>query len=381
MAPRFHTRDAVLILSTSHQSQLHLLDHTPSVETYYFSQKKVFVSGSESITALKTDQTTLITISSQNKQSILSETVIEKLTEKNSGIQFIFMHQRGSAHYIFCRDCNFVFSCPECHGSLTFHTRINELQCHTCKYHSPLFTTCFSCQGTNIAMYGTGTEAIEKELKKIFPERNIIRIDSDEPLSDQLIFKEKQTIVIGTQFAWNKLVWKDINLMIYADTDIALTIPEYKTNEHLWYSIRSAEYYLPEEAELYIQTRKPEHLVFSFLTHPEGFYEYELKERRKFKFPPFAYIIKLYYGGTTQTQGEQEAQKIKSKLQDLTNSSQNITISGPIAMKPHVRKKKYWYVLIVKVDYQYYKRDSKRILSHIPDQWKVDLNPNSLLSY
>jgi primosomal protein N' (replication factor Y) len=230
-------------------------------------------------------------------------------------------------------------------------------------------------------MYGTGTEAIEKELKKIFPERNIIRIDSDEPLSDQLIFKEKQTIVIGTQFAWNKLVWKDINLMIYADTDIALTIPEYKTNEHLWYSIRSAEYYLPEEAELYIQTRKPEHLVFSFLTHPEGFYEYELKERRKFKFPPFAYIIKLYYGGTTQTQGEQEAQKIKSKLQDLTNSSQNITISGPIAMKPHVRKKKYWYVLIVKVDYQYYKRDSKRILSHIPDQWKVDLNPNSLLSY
>jgi primosomal protein N' (replication factor Y) len=220
-------------------------------------------------------------------------------------------------------------------------------------------------------MYGTGTEAIEKELKKIFPERNIIRIDSDEPLSDQLIFKEKQTIVIGTQFAWNKLVWKDINLMIYADTDIALTIPEYKTNEHLWYSIRSAEYYLPEEAELYIQTRKPEHLVFSFLTHPEGFYEYELKERRKFKFPPFAYIIKLYYGGTTQTQGEQEAQKIKSKLQDLTNSSQNITISGPIAMKPHVRKKKYWYVLIVKVDYQYYKRDSKRILSHIPRPEKL----------
>ena len=382
MAPRFHTRDAALLLSIHHRAQLHLIDHTPSVEIFYFTEKKVFNPSSEPLKPLKIDRTTLINISSQSRQSLLNETVIDKLSQIQTGTQFIFMHQRGSAHYIFCRDCNFVIVCPECGNSLTFHARTNELRCHTCHYHSPLFTACPSCHGTNIGMYGTGTEVVEKELKTLFPEKNIVRCDSDNE-NDKILTSSEQTstIIIGTQYAWNRIHWDDINLMIIPDVDVALTIPEYKTNEHLWYSIRSAEAFLPEDAELLIQTRKPDHPVFSHLTNPSGFYEHELAERKKFKFPPYAYILKLYYGGSSQAESLQEARRLCRKLKDLTNTSQNITISEPIAMKPFIRKKKFWQVLIIKINYEHYKRDCKLLLSVVPSTWKVDLNPNSLLSF
>ena len=378
MAPRFHARDASLLLSTCHKAKLHLLDHTPSMETYYFSSKNIFSSAIKKVVPMAQDRTLLIHTSAQ-QPSLLHETVLEKLSDSKR-VSFIFTPQRGSAHYIFCSDCNFVFVCPECGGNLTYHAKNNEIKCHNCKYQTLLFSTCAKCGGLSIRARGIGTESVEKELRKIFPEKEVIRLDSDDKTRKYLALPN-QGIIIGTQFAWNKIEWRKIDLMAFVDIDSTLTIPEFKTNEHIWYSLRQAQYLLPEHAELCVQTRKPDHLVFSSLMRPEFFYEKELQERKKFFYPPFVFILKLYHGNQDKEQSEVAAQNLHSKLKNLTKNSQNITIMSPLSMKPLFRNKKYWIAIVVKISFASYKRDSKHILAHIPSEWKVDLNPNSLLSF
>jgi primosomal protein N' (replication factor Y) len=380
MAPRFHARDIALLLSTCHQAKLHLIGHTLSVETYYFLQKGVFTSTLASrINSLKIEQTTLVHqhYTQKGNNSFLVENVLEKINGLHEGITFLFMHQRGSAHYIFCKDCNTAFTCEMCHNSYTYHARIKKLVCHACKYSTLLIVTCTSCGGNNIAMYEAGTEAVEGELKKMFPNRIVLSIDSDtKPLQ---IDYTKPTIIIGTQFAWNKINWMKVRCMVFVDTDLTLSIPEYKSYEYLWYSIRNAQYLLSSEAELLIQTKKPEHFIFTSLVKPDEFYTQELSERRKFSYPPFAYIVKLFYGCPYQEAAEIEARRLYRKLKELTSTSQTITISPPLAMKPYFTKKKYWNAVIIKINYRFYKRDIKWLLKQVRDEWKVDLNPNSLL--
>jgi primosomal protein N' (replication factor Y) len=381
MAPRFHARDACLMLSSHHKARLHLLDHTPGIETSFFSSKNVFEPKTAIISPLAKERTFIIH-SSPGRTSLLDETILEKIATQ-AQTTFVFTPQRGSAHYIFCRDCNFSFSCPNCSGNLTFYERAHEVRCHNCKFTSPSLCVCPQCRGTSIGTYGIGTESIEKELKKSLPEKKIIRIDNEK----SSLFKKSierilgEQIIVGTQFAWNKIDWKKIGLMVYANIDSTLMIPEFKKNEHIWYSLRQAQYSLPENAELLIQTRKPEHPVFSALVNPELFYENEIKERKKFSYPPFAFLVKLYHGSTNQDSGQAEASRLHHQLKNLTKNSQNITIMSPLPMKPFFRNKKFWHVIVVKVGYAGYKRDSKYILSQLPANWKVDLNPNSLLSF
>ncbi|MBP6859920.1 MAG: primosomal protein N' [Candidatus Magasanikbacteria bacterium] len=385
MAPRLHTRDAALFLSKSHNAELIFTAHTPSVETLFFAQKKVYTSPSAEITAIQ-KPIEIIDMRTQRRLknfSLLSHDLLEAYKKIKTGDIFFFINRRGTVSYVGCRDCGTVLKCPSCNLSLTYHQSTNQLSCHYCHYTTTMPLRCATCQGTNVNMYGAGTQLAEDLIKKITAHsdtRAIIRIDSDENDLEKLK-KPGDKIIIGTQMAWAHIDWSNIKLMAFLDADSSLFIPEYKIVENLWQQIRDAQFNLSPNSDFVIQTSHPEHLVFASLFDPASFYKEQLEERRALGYPPFKFLVKFATGTTTAQTAAEETEKLATKLTQLTKNTSDITILGPWETSPHHYNGQYWYVILAKIGYENYKKNTKLLLSETPDSWKIDPNPNSILSF
>lgn len=387
MAPRFHTRDAALFLSKHHGAELSLVSHTLSVESYYFAKNKVYdINGDLKIKSLnKTAE--IINMKSERRggnYSLISIDALNELKKAKTGDVIFFLNRRGTASYVGCRDCGNVLKCPNCKLSLTFHQSKNALNCHYCKFNEPMPAVCKMCGGTNVAMFGAGTQLAEELIKKITVKtsetRPIIRIDSDKNDLEKLD-NERSKIIICTQLALPHLNWDKIKLFVFLDADAPIFIPEYKIIENLWQQLRDAQYKLPIESVLLIQTGHPEHLVFKSLYDPENFYAAQLSERRVLGYPPFKYLLKLLIGNAKTALAEKEAAKTYNDLLGLTKTNFGIKILGPFETSPHYYGGQHWQVILAKINYESYKQNTKLLLARVPENWKIDPNPNSLLCF
>ncbi len=386
MAPRFHTRDAALFLSRHHGATLSLLSHTLSVESYYFAKNKVYNTANDLEIKALNKTTEIVDMKSERRSgnySLVSVDVLNELKKTKTGDVVFFLNRRGTAGYVGCQDCDNVLKCPSCKLSLTYHQNTNTLNCHFCKYSEPMPTICKKCQGVNVTTYGSGTQLAEELVKKITEKindpRQIIRVDSDESSLDKLDTKEDK-IIIATQLAWPYLKWDKIKLLVFLDADGALFIPEYKIIENLWQQLRDAQYKLSAGAGFFIQTSYPEHLVFKSLYSPNLFYSEQLAERRVLGYPPFKFMLKLMTGNQKAGILEKEAQKTKTDLLNLTKGNSGIKILGPLETSPYYHNGQYWQVILAKISYEHYKQSAKLLLKHVPEDWKVDPNPSSLIS-
>ena len=387
MAPRFHTRDAALFLSKHHGAVLSLLSHTLSVESYYFAKNKVYNTSHDLKIPPLNKTTEIVDIKSERRggnYSLMSVDVLNEFKKNKTGDVVFFLNRRGTASYVGCADCGNILKCPHCKLSLTYHQDKNILSCHYCKFSEPMPSVCKNCRGVNVAAHGAGTQLAEELIKKITAKtgdsRPVIRIDSDENELAKLKTEEDK-IIICTQLAWPYLVWNKIKLFVFLDADAPLFIPEYKIIENLWQQIRDVQYKLPSESGFFIQTGYPEHLVFKSLYDPDLFYSEQLAERRALGYPPFKYMLKLLAGNQKADIIEKEAEKIKTDLFHLTKGISGIKILGPLETSPYYYNGQYWQVILAKIGYENYKQNTKLLLSHVPENWKVDPNPNSLLYF
>lgn len=415
MAPRFHTRDAALFLSKHHGAELSLLSHTLSVESYYFAKNKVYTAENNLQMAPLNKTTEIVDMKSEwrgGNSSLVSTDVLNELKKIKTGDVVFFLNRRGTAGYVGCRDCGNVLKCPNCKFSLTYHQNKNILNCHYCKFSEPMPVACKNCQGVNVATHGSGTQLAEELIKKITDKiadaRPVIRIDGDESkeLAKLSIEEAKPRteppsgsgtggkIIICTQLAWPYLNWNKIKLFVFLDADTLLFIPEYKIIENLWQQIRDAQYKLPLESRFLIQTGHPEHLVFTSLYDPDLFYSEQLAERRILGYPPFKYMLKLLTGNQKSAILEKEAAKVLADLSGLTpysslpkgdctgltKGNSGVKLLGPLETSPYYRNGQYWQVILAKIGYENYKQNTKLLLSKVPESWKIDPNPNTLLS-
>jgi len=383
MAPRFHSRDAGLFLARAHRATLHLLAHTPSVETYYFTNKKVYDSPSAPNQPAANKKYLIIDLREERRGrnfSPFSQLLLEKLKIQTKDI-FLFLNQRGSTTYVACRDCGEVERCPTCQYPLTYHHQGQTLRCHYCHYQRTLSASCPKCRGTNIVMRGAGTQKLEAEVKKIINSEKIkvVRIDSDQPETADLDLPLPK-IIIGTELAWSKINWKKLEWAAFIDADTSLFIPEYKISDELWQAIHDARYKLPPESKLIIQTAHPEHPVFQSLIKPEKFYEVELAQRQALGYPPFNFLLKIFCGFAAAATATNEAKKMRDLLVRLTKNNPDIKISPPLEMSPFYHKNRYWQTILIKINYRNYKQPTKLIVSLLPAPWKADPNPNTILS-
>ena len=384
-APRLETRDAARFLAWQHHAALHLLSALPSLESYYFSQQKLYESNIDG-TRNKEQGTRNLEIANLNDEyysrnkSPLSEAAQTALSEVgNNEIGICFVNHRGSASFITCQDCQFIWKCPTCQHNLIWHEQTKNLRCHYCKTNQSLPSTCPNCHGTLIKLGGIGTEKIEGLLRPLATETNatIIRIDKDHegaiPQTNQPLY------IVTTTAGWSEIPWERVKVVVFVDPDTLLFIPEYKITERLWYYIQMSRYYAPPTARILVQTRRPEQALFQDLNNPETWYTEELKQRRRFKYPPYWFLLKIGFRHADRLTAARAANQLYERLKTLTHTTEDAIVLPPVPSFPERSKGSFNQIIIIKIKLTTYKKTTKRLLAEVPDNWKVDLNPQDLL--
>ena len=312
-APRYHARDAAIVLAKQHQAKVLLGSATPSLETYYNVQTKKYGLTELNVRYGKVVLPEIFLIDIKDKYfrkkmtGHFSDELIEAITEKlNLGEQVIlFQNRRGFSPYVECMTCGHVPHCPSCDVSLTYYKFKNQLRCHYCGYSMANPTNCHSCQSVDLTTKGFGTEQIEMELKALFPEKNIGRMDQDttrgkfgfEKIIDA--FKNREIdVLVGTQMLAKGLDFDNVTLVGILNADNLLNQPNFRAYERAYQmmtQVAGRAGRSEKSGKVLIQTFNPLHNTIQQVLGTDylGMYKEQLYERQNFKYPPFYRLIKL----------------------------------------------------------------------------------------
>ncbi len=256
----------------------------------------------------------------------------------------LLLNRRGSATYVFCRDCGYSLRCPRCDLPLTLHLRANDLLCHTCGYRRNLPRVCPNCGGTRVKGFGTGTEKVEGELKDVFPSARVLRWDADstraKDAQDIILshFRMHQAdFLIGTQMLAKGLDLPLVTLVGVVLADAGLNFPDYSTGERAFQLLTQVAGRAGRSelgGRVLLQTFQPDHYAIRHAARHDfsGFYAQELDYRRQLNYPPFMRMIRFEVRHTDRLQARQKADELHSRLKRLVEASpdrSNILL-GPV---------------------------------------------------
>ncbi len=312
-APRYHARDAAIVLAKQHQAKVLLGSATPSLETYYNVQTKKYGLTELNVRYGKVVLPEIFLIDIKDKYfrkkmtGHFSDELIEAIAETvTKGEQVIlFQNRRGFSPYVECMTCGHVPHCPSCDVSLTYYKFKNQLRCHYCGYSIANPTHCHSCQSVDLTTKGFGTEQIEMELKTLFPEKNIGRMDQDttrgkfgfEKIIDA--FKNREVdILVGTQMLAKGLDFDNVTLVGILNADNLLNQPNFRAYERAFQMMTQVSGRAgrsEKSGKVLIQTFNPLHNTIQQVLGTDylSMYKEQLYERQNFKYPPFYRLIKL----------------------------------------------------------------------------------------
>lgn len=356
--PRYHARDAALMLATYHQAKVLLGSATPAIETYHHA-----IQGKYGLVSLKErfSQTPLpridlvnLRIEQQRKRlqgeftTILLEALEKNLQQHQQAI--IFQNRRGYATCLFCQACAWVATCQQCSVSLTYHQFKDYLVCHYCGYHQQVPLLCPLCNTPALKQMGYGTEKVAETLQQFFPDKQVERMDGDTTRKknsyEQIIAnleKGHTDILVGTQMVTKGLDFKDVSLVGVLDIDRLLFFPEFRSNERCFQLLTQVSGRAGRreiQGQVIIQTVNPQHPILQDVVsnNYEQMYHRELLDRQKFRYPPYVRLIKL----ACQHKHEQVVQDASRMLaQELNRLIHPAHILGPQA--PLVAKVKNQY--------------------------------------
>lgn len=312
-APRYHARDAAIVLANGHQAKVLLGSATPSIETYFnaTSDKYGFVEISERFGKVSLPEIVLVDLKDKyfrkKMNGHFSDVLIEEITTALSlGEQVIlFQNRRGYSPIIECITCGHVPHCQQCDVSLTYHKHKNQLRCHYCGYSMANPTRCHTCSGIDLTTKGFGTEQIEQELITIFPNAKTGRMDQDttrgkfgfEKIIDS--FKNREIdILVGTQMLAKGLDFDNVNLVGIMNADNMLYHPDFRAFERsfqMMTQVAGRSGRSEKKGKVVIQTYNPNHNTIQQVTNTDyiGMYKEQLYDRQIYKYPPYFRIIKL----------------------------------------------------------------------------------------
>ena len=316
-APRYHARSAAIIMAHWYEAKVLLGTATPSIESYYnaLTGKYGLVEMKERFQGLQLPQITMVDLQRQYHRKEMyghfADPLVDRIREELSkGKQVIlFQNRRGYAPVLQCTQCGEAPKCPNCDVTMTYHKAHNTLNCHYCGHHSSLIThssslTCPKCGG-EMRTQGFGTERLEEEIKGLFPEARVARMDLDSTRkkdSYQQIIDDfaahRVDILIGTQMVTKGLHFNDVSLVAVLQADSLLNTPDFRSYEQAFQMLEQVSGRAGRtgsQGEVMIQTFNPKNPVFEFLKahNYEGLYHQQIAERELFKYPPYQRLIML----------------------------------------------------------------------------------------
>ncbi len=328
-APRYHARDVATMLARIHGAKTLLGTATPSIETYAncYNGKYILVELNERYGGVTLPQIHLIDIKEcYRKKQMKGHFSLEMIETINQCIEakkqiILFQNRRGFASYMKCTQCGYVPKCPNCDVSLTYHRHNNTLTCHYCGYtatihnsqfiihnhenHSALNSFCPQCKEGQLHTHGFGTEQVEDEVKLLFPNYKVARLDLDTSRSaksfDSIVeaFQSGEIdILIGTQMVAKGLDFDNVGLVGILNADNLLHHPDFRAYERayqLLVQVSGRTGRRAEKGKVLIQTYQPENPIFNQIRMNDyrAFFNQDMNERHAFNYPPYVKLIRI----------------------------------------------------------------------------------------
>jgi primosomal protein N' (replication factor Y) (superfamily II helicase) len=312
-APRYHARDAAIVLANNHKAKVLLGSATPSVETYYNTQQGKYglVELNRRFGDVLLPEIEIVDIKEKHRKKRMmghfSDRLIEMITDaiKNKEQVILFQNRRGYSPVIECETCGISPQCTQCDVSLTFHNYRKELRCHYCGHRQAMPTNCGACGSEKLNSKGFGTEQIEMELEELFPEAKIGRMDLDttrgkygyQKIIGQFEAQEID-ILVGTQMLSKGLDFANVSLVGIMNADNMLNFPDFRAHERsyqLMVQVAGRAGRAKKRGKVAIQTFNPFHQILQQVS-TNAFVEMhkeQLDERWQYHYPPFFRLIKI----------------------------------------------------------------------------------------
>jgi len=310
-APRYHARDAAIVLATMHKAKVLLGTATPAIETYFNAQngKYGLVKLDSRYKNIQLPEIILADLKEARKRKemkshftpLLLSTMEEALTNGEQVI--LFQNRRGFSPFVECHTCGWVPKCEHCDCSLTYHKFNNQLICHYCGYTINNTPLCLACGDAAMQTIGFGTEKIEDEIPIFFPKAKVARMDLDttrSKLAYQSIIQEFENgqidILIGTQMVTKGLDFGNVSVVGILNADTMLNFPDFRAFERsyqLMAQVSGRAGRKTKRGKVIIQTSNPEHPIVTNVIANDyiDMYNREMTERQQFKYPPFHRLI------------------------------------------------------------------------------------------
>lgn len=396
--PRYSAINVAEWRSKYHNCPLVLGSATPSLESFAKAGNHVYklLSLTERAGGSVLPIVNIIDMKEEVKKGnfILSDMLKNKISEVLSkGEQaIILLNRRGYSSTISCKECGYVYKCPNCDITYTYHKSSNNLKCHYCGYSMVLPNKCSICGSDNLKDYGLGTEKLEETLNSLYKAR-IVRMDVDTTSrkgQHQKIIDDfgehKYDILIGTQMIAKGLDFPLVTLVGVVSIDSSLTSPDYRASENtfqLLSQVSGRAGRSESKGEVIIQTFNPDHYAITLAKNHDyiDFYKEEMKIRKMLKYSPYYYMVLVSITSKDYELGFKEANKIGSYIRN--NISSDSIVLGPTMANMFKVNNIYHYQIIIK----YRKDDSlMKVLKFIIDMQvknnkidvSIDFNPSRI---
>lgn len=358
---KYHARD-VAIVRGRHEGALVLLGSaTPSVKSYFFARTDKY----ELLTLKERPFVTMpdIQLVPVKRFRWISEEVLKEIetTLVKGRSVFVYLNRRGYAPLVICEDCDYVWSCPNCGIPLTYHKSEERLLCHYCSFGLPTNLLCPHCKGNNYKFYRAGTERIEEELAKLFPEIEILRFDRDVVSSERKLkevldklYDPNPKIIVGTQMGVHGHNFPQVNLVVVLRAEEGLFLPHYKAEERTFQLLLQAEGRAgrkDEKGRVLIQTNQKDHYVIKYALKQdyEGFFQEEILKRKRYGFPPFVRLAVFRFEGLNEESLRERLIELKNDMEECrTAKDLPLEILGPSPAPIRKLRGLYRWQIIVK---------------------------------
>lgn len=369
-SPRYHAADVAARRAEDDNAVLLLASATPSVTDYYraktgeyklFEMHKRYNEMSLPSVDVVDMRGELFNNKNRSPISFALQREIRKNLE-NKSKTILFLNRRGYSTFVSCRECGYVVTCPECSIALTYHKKNDNLVCHYCGYTMGNINTCPECSSKYVRYFGTGTQKIEEELKRLFPEAVTMRMDFDttshkgghEKVLEE--FSKYGDILLGTQMVTKGLDFRDVTLVGILAADTTLCMDDYRAAERsfsLFTQVcgRAGRGDIPGRAV--IQTYQPFNSIIKYasMQNYELFYDEEIKSRKRLYYPPFCSIVCAMVTGEDEDKALCRINEVGKVINAFARDyNGRIDVIEPQAAPISKIKSQYRFRIVLKID-------------------------------
>lgn len=414
-SPRYHARDAAAVLARLSGATVVLGSATPDVSTYHAAKNgriKLLELPERPIWdaphqgARPMPPVEVVDLRQELKsgnRSIFSRSLLEALNDTlaHQCQALLFLNRRGSATVVLCRDCGFVVRCPNCDIPFTYHAAATRLICHRCDKRAVSPRLCPACHSPRIRYLGIGTQRVEEEAARLFPQARVLRWDRDvtggKDAHDQILrrfARHEGDILVGTQMIAKGLDFPLVTLVGVISADTGLHMPDFRAPERTFQLLTQvagragragthAGHTLPR-SRVVVQTYTPEHYAIHAAKDHDyhRFFREEMSFRRATRYPPFARLVRFVYSAEHESLCRQSAQNLRSILERAieTGRLDGVEIIGPApCFVARVKGRYYWQVIARSSAPNGQVAALHRLLDYVPTGWTIDVDPVDLL--